>query len=66
MTLNPNKEAEKFESFYSSKNWYVGKNKMTDWKMAISGWIARSEKPNGNLNGQKKILTPITESSDYE
>ncbi|MBV5348821.1 hypothetical protein JZU61_04210 [bacterium] len=40
--LNPNSEAEKFEAFYSSKNWMVGKNKMADWRKAVSGWIARS------------------------
>lgn len=53
--LNPKDEGEKFESFYASKNWYVGKNKMTDWKKAVSGWITRA-KPNGNNNSQQKIL----------
>lgn len=43
LSINPNIEAEKFESFYSSKNWMVGKNKMTDWKKAASGWITRME-----------------------
>lgn len=42
LSLNAKVEAEKFESFYSSKNWMVGKNKMTDWKKAVSGWIART------------------------
>lgn len=59
--LNPKSEAEKFESFYSSKNWMVGKNKMVDWKKAVNGWIARSTtdktikletKPNLNLAWQ--------------
>ncbi|RKD90053.1 hypothetical protein [Mangrovibacterium diazotrophicum] len=40
-TLNASQEAEKFEAFYSSKNWMVGKNKMTRWEKAVSGWIAR-------------------------
>lgn len=42
LALNPRIEAEKFESFYSSKNWMIGKNKMTDWKKAVNSWIARS------------------------
>lgn len=42
-SLNPVQEAEKFESFYSSKDWWVGKNKMADWRKAVSGWIARDQ-----------------------
>ena len=33
--------ADRFVSFYESKGWMVGKNKMKSWKAAISGWIAR-------------------------
>lgn len=43
VSLDPINEAEKFESFYSSKNWMIGKNKMADWRKAINGWIARSK-----------------------
>lgn len=32
--VNPNV----FFSFYESKNWYVGKNKMSNWKAAICTW----------------------------
>ena len=35
--------ADKFINFYGSKDWYVGKNKMKSWKMAISGWITREK-----------------------
>ena len=41
--LNAALEAEKFEAFYSSKGWYVGKNKMVDWKAAARNWIKKSE-----------------------
>ena len=38
-----------FIEFYSSKGWMVGKNKMTNWKMSISGWnrraMERGDKP---------------------
>ena len=30
----------RFIDFYSSKDWYVGKNKMKDWKAALRGWEA--------------------------
>jgi hypothetical protein len=34
-------DAESFIAFYQSKNWYVGKNKMKDWKAAILTWEKR-------------------------
>lgn len=43
LSMNAKNEAVKFEAFYSSKNWFVGKNKMTNWKKAVGGWIARSK-----------------------
>ena len=35
--------AEAFCDFYDSKNWYVGRNKMKDWKAAVRNW-ARNER----------------------
>lgn len=34
-------DAERFIDFYESKGWFVGKNKMKDWKAAVRNW-ARS------------------------
>lgn len=34
-------DADRFVSFYESKGWYVGKNKMKDWKSAVRGWASR-------------------------
>lgn len=61
LLINPKSEAEKFESFYSSKNWMVGKNKMTDWKKAITGWIARmkSENPTNGFKHSGKVLKAL-------
>ena len=36
-----NVDADRFVSFYESKGWYVGKNKMKDWKSAVRGWAIR-------------------------
>ena len=36
--------AEAFYDFYESKNWYVGKNKMKDWKACIRTWEQRNNK----------------------
>ena len=35
-------DAEQFIDFYSSKGWYVGKNKMKDWKSAVRTWERRN------------------------
>lgn len=37
-------EADEFVNFYGSKNWMVGKNKMSDWKRALAGWESREKK----------------------
>ena len=33
--------AQTFVSFYASKNWFVGKNKMVSWHEAAAGWNSR-------------------------
>ena len=38
--VNPNK----FYDFYESKDWYVGKNKMKDWKAAVRTWEKEDSK----------------------
>lgn len=49
----------KFIAFYQQKNWYVGKNKMTDWQAAVRGWYLRDQekaepkKPVHNIEGRK-------------
>lgn len=44
-----NVDSERFINFYQSKNWMVGKNKMTDWKASIRTWESKDKegKPNG-------------------
>ncbi len=36
--------AEAFYDFYEAKGWYVGKNKMKDWKACVRTWEKRKEK----------------------
>ena len=50
------KEAERFYNFYSAKGWMVGKNKMKSVSHAISGWIARNDKPETS----KKLFSEMT------
>ena len=57
--------AEAFWNFYESKNWYVGKNKMTDWKRALAGWQARERSGGATPRGAApNNLGPILEAYD--
>jgi DNA replication protein DnaD len=51
-------EANKFFNFYESNGWKVGKNKMSKWKNAATGWINRRgeyAKNNGNNGTGEKL-----------
>ena len=48
-----NVNAEMFYDFYESKNWYVGKNKMIDWKASVRTWEKRNEE-NKKQTAQEK------------
>lgn len=49
-----NIDAETFIDFYESKGWYVGKNKMKDWKATIRTW-ERNRKQNQQENQPSEI-----------
>lgn len=57
-----------FIEFYSSKGWMVGKNKMTNWKMSISGWnrraMERGDKPYKPKTGTSYRQKPKPEPED--
>jgi len=51
---------EAFIDFYESKNWMVGKNKMSNWKSALSGWNRRAKE-----RGEKEFhIVPETPQHD--
>ena len=35
---NNNVDAEAFFDYYTSKDWFIGKNKMKDWRAAVRNW----------------------------
>lgn len=45
-------DPEAFIDFYQSKNWKVGKDKMTDWKAAVRTWERRRK---GDQNGSDRV-----------
>lgn len=38
-----NVDPQRFIDFYESKGWYVGKNKMKDWKAAVRTWEGKEK-----------------------
>ena len=44
-----NVDPEKFINFYKAKGWYIGKNKMKDWKAAVRTW-ERGNTSSGYMN----------------
>jgi len=54
-SVNP----ETFIDFYASKGWYVGKNKMKDWKACVRTWEQNSR------NQQGKPISLSTRDMDF-
>ena len=48
-------DATKFFNFYESKDWFVGKNKMANWKAAVRTWVTNNQNNSKGLaNGNNK------------
>lgn len=56
-------DANHFVDFYISKNWYVGKNKMKDWKAAVRNW-QRQEAAKHKPYSPKKVTEKQEESRE--
>jgi len=48
-------DGEAFVAFYNSKNWFVGKNKMKDWRAAVLTWQKRNNGQNGSTSNVNDI-----------
>lgn len=60
---NFNIDAENFFNFYESKGWMIGKNRMKNWRAAVSNWDARDKnqakgKPTGALHRADELPVP--------
>lgn len=60
--INPNN----FYDFYESKNWFVGKNKMKDWKACLRTWEQRQQKSNSNPSWFKQDIKKEEVSKEEE
>lgn len=51
--MNYNIDAERFFNYYESNGWMVGRNKMRDWKAALTTW-SKSNQPQQQSRPQQK------------
>ena len=61
--------ANAFYDFYESKDWYVGKNRMKDWKACVRTWEQRQPKNNNPEWFNKELYNdPMTkkEQEDFD
>jgi len=56
-------DAETFIDFYASKNWMIGKNKMSNWKACVRTW-EKTEKANANKRSGKSSAAWTTYNID--
>lgn len=64
-TVNP----QKFVDFYESKGWFIGKNKMKDWKACIRTWEnknVKQEKETPEWFSQKQELNAMSKQEQEE
>ena len=54
-------DPEKFVNFYSAKGWYIGKNKMKDWRAAVRTWEKEETARSGTTTRRHNF-----EQSDYD
>jgi hypothetical protein len=48
--------AKRFISFYESKGWMVGKNKMKDWEAAVRSWEQAEQNNNSSIKGSSRAF----------
>ena len=58
-------DPESFVNFYESKGWYVGKNKMKDWRAAVRTW-ERSRKEEKNTQKTATDIYRSYQHSNYD
>ena len=54
-------DAEHFVNWYSSKGWYVGRNKMMDWKAAVRTWekSQKNKSPTQGSSGKEYTIDDL-------
>lgn len=58
--------AEEFCDFYASKNWFVGKNKMRDWKAAVRNWERRRKEQATMQQQRRQTVIAIKPNDEWQ
>jgi hypothetical protein len=62
---NNNIDPEAFIDFYKSKNWYIGKNKMKDWKAAVRTWEKRDKNKPQTMSKLDSQINEYLKGKEY-
>ena len=54
-----------FVSFYESKGWMVGRNRMKSWKAAVAGWLARDRQDTARAQEQTQGMNAGFDLEQY-
>ena len=60
-----NIDAEAFWDFYESKDWFVGKSKMKDWKAAVRNWERGDKKKPQTMSKIDRQLNEYLKGKEY-
>lgn len=61
-----NVDPQRFVDFYESKGWFVGKNKMKDWKAAVRNWEGRDKQTTPKQPNEKTWGAKIYDLSNEQ
>ena len=53
-----------FFNFYEAKNWFIGKNKMKNWKAAIATWETKNRNQNSSYGNQQQKSNARNDSAN--
>lgn len=59
-------DPEAFIAFYASKNWYIGKSKMVDWRACIRTWEQRRKQEAGSARVDEPIMEKTYSEEDQK
>lgn len=63
-----NVDPDRFYNFYESKGWYVGKNKMKDWKACVRTWEKNTSQDSKTPEwfNEEQVVKPLSQEEQEE
>jgi hypothetical protein len=60
-----NVDPNRFIDFYSAKGWFIGRNKMKDWRAAVRTWEQKNKQPKTNFKRPALIVASELKANQY-